>query len=169
MNKPRGIVCTLSDELGRDTILDLLPPQYHSIGLHHVGRLDKESEGLLVLTNDGQLSNQLTHPRHKVEKEYVATLDKPFDFSLKPKLLNGVVTPEGKAHAERVWGEGRKVSVVLTQGMKRQVRHMFAAVGYEVTRLQRVRIGELKAPGLKPGAFSTLRDRQIEKMLERKP
>ena len=100
MHKPPGFLCTASDTHDRQTIFDLLPA--HFPRLFHVGRLDRDSEGLLLLTNDGDLALKLTHPRYKVEKEYEAVLDKPFDFELAAKLLHGISLEEGWAKAEEV-------------------------------------------------------------------
>ena len=92
-NKPAGLVCSANDELGRETIYHILPPKLHH--LKNVGRLDKESEGLLVLTNDGDLALKLTHPRQKVEKEYLVTLNQAFSNDVIDQLIAGVHTPEG--------------------------------------------------------------------------
>ncbi len=164
LHKPPGFLCTASDTHGRRTIFDLLPP--NSPRLFHVGRLDKESEGLLILTNDGALSLRLTHPRYKVEKEYEVVLGRTFDFSLSTKLLHGLNTPEGWAKAEAVHKLGNnKVKLVLRQGLKRQIRLMFHELGYEVERLVRTRIGPLRLGGMPPGACRVLTQREIESLL----
>ncbi len=164
IHKPRGFVSTASDEKGRRTVFDLLPP--NSPRLFHVGRLDMESEGLLILTNDGDLSLKLTHPRYRMEKEYEVVLDRPFDFELSARLLHGVNTPEGWAKAEAVHRLGaNKVKMVLTQGLKRQIRLMFYELGYEVERLVRTRIGTLKIDNLPPAAWRVLTRKEIEALL----
>ena len=163
LNKPRGYLCTRSDPEHRPTIYDLLPP--HLQHLHHVGRLDNESQGLIVLTNSGSLTATLTHPRHAIEKEYLVTLNQAFDLRFKEKLLKGVATPEGvaRAHAlDRL--SPRRYLVILRQGLKRQIRHMFAAVGYKVTRLDRIRIGDLIAPNLPQGKWRLLTREDCEKL-----
>ena len=166
LNKPAGVVCTASDPQGRKTIFDLLTPTYRSRNLHHAGRLDQDSEGLLVMTNSGELSQQLTHPRNKIEKEYIVTLDRPFDFQLKKQFQEGIRTPEGIAYAKFIDGiTMRRLRVILTQGLKRQVRHMFAAFDYEVKRLERIRIGNLEDPDLPQGQHRLLGRRDIERML----
>lgn len=164
IHKPRGFVTTTSDEKDRRTVFDLLPP--NSPRLFHVGRLDMESEGLLILTNDGDLSLKLTHPRYRMEKEYEVVLDRPFDFELSARLLHGVNTPEGWAKAESVHRLGaNKVKMVLTQGLKRQIRMMFYELGYEVERLIRTRIGTLKIDNLPPAAWRVLTRKDIETLL----
>jgi len=159
-NKPRGLVCSASDELGRETIYAALPSKYHH--LKNVGRLDKDSEGLLVLTNDGDLALRLTHPRQKVEKEYLVTLDQSFSNEVLEKLVEGVYTPEGRASAKSVKRvSSRRVRVVLTTGMKRQIRVMFEAIHLKVTKLVRIRIGSLMGEGLEVGECKPLDEREI--------
>ena len=154
-HKPRGYVCTREDELGRDTIYALLPETLRS--LHHVGRLDRDSEGLLILTNDGDLSQQLMHPSKGVEKEYLVTANQAFENSHLDQFLEGVFTPEGKLKAKAIERlSPRRLSVVLNHGAKRQIRVMFESLGYQVTKLMRVRIGNLWLGDLVPGRWAIL-------------
>ena len=158
--KPKGVVCTRSDERGRRTIFDLVPAHFGR--LFHVGRLDKESEGLILLTNDGALSHRLTHPAHEVEKEYEVLLDRPFEAQQIPKLLRGFVIEGGRARIERVQIVAPSVvKVILRQGIKRQIRLMFLKLGYEVKRLIRTRIGDLKIGTLQPGEWRALGEREV--------
>lgn len=167
-HKPRGFVVTKSDERGRRTIYDLLPPELGS--LFHVGRLDRDSEGLLLLTNDGALAQKLTHPSHEIEKEYEVTLDKPFDPAHSAKLLKGVYLEGGRGRFERIGILGRnRVRVVLRQGLKRQIRLMFYHMGYEVERLLRIRIGPLDDRGLPPGGFRHITPRELQSLRTPKP
>jgi 23S rRNA pseudouridine2605 synthase len=160
LHKPKGIVCSRSDERTRTTIFDLVPPHFGR--LFHVGRLDKESEGLILLTNDGFLSQHLTHPGHEVDKEYEVLLDRPFDAQQIPKLLRGFVIEGGRARMRRVQVVSPStLNVVLRQGLKRQIRLMFLALGYEVKRLIRTRIGDLKIGTLQPGQWRALGKREI--------
>ena len=160
-NKPPGLVCTAKDELGRQTIYDVLPPKLQH--LKNVGRLDRDSEGLLVLTNDGELALKLTHPRLKVEKEYLVTLDQAFANEVIDKLVKGVHTPEGRAKAKSVRRiSPRRVRVVLETGLKRQIRYMFEAVHLKVTKLVRTRIGTLGGGGLELGRWRSLDEAEIE-------
>jgi len=160
-NKPPGLVCTAKDELGRETIYDILPPKLRH--LKNVGRLDKDSEGMLVLTNDGELALKLTHPSLKVEKEYLVTLNQAFANEVIDRLLKGVHTPEGRAKAKSVRRiSPRRVRVVLETGLKRQIRYMFDAVHLKVTKLVRTRIGMLQGGGLELGCWRQLEDLEIE-------
>lgn len=164
LHKPKGFVCTREDERSRRTVYDLLPPKYHL--LHHVGRLDMDSSGLLLLTNQGELSQQLLHPSKGVEKEYEVTLETAFDPSKLERLLHGFHTEDGLARAERVWMLGDyKLGMVLKQGFKRQIRNMLYFLGYEVRKLVRVRIGNLPLKGIPEGAWKELSDADVERML----
>jgi 23S rRNA pseudouridine2605 synthase len=159
LHKPRGFVVTRSDERGRRTVYDLVPPEYST--LFHVGRLDKESEGLLLMTNDGALAQRLTHPSHTIEKEYEVTLDKAFDPAHHEKLLKGFHIEGGRAKFERLRILAPKViQVTLRQGLKRQIRLMLYEMGYEVERLRRTRIGGLTDYRLPPGACRRLTEKE---------
>ena len=160
LHKPRGFLCTRSDERGRRTIFDLVPGHFGR--LFHVGRLDMESEGLIMLTNDGALAERLTHPTHEVEKDYEVLLDKAFDAAEAPKFLRGFFIEGGKAKAERLHVLAPQlVKVVLRQGIKRQIRLMFYKFGYEVKRLMRIRIGGIEMGPLKPGQWRLLKAREV--------
>ena len=165
LNKPKGYLTTRSDDRKRKTIYDLLPPGLPKLA--HVGRLDLESEGLLLLTNDGELALRLTHPRYKLRKEYLVTLDREFDMADWPKVRQGVYLAEGRARFDEVHKIGsEQIRVVLTQGIKRQVRRVLASLGYRVRRLQRIKIGPLMAQGLKAGEFRELRPEEITALRE---
>lgn len=161
LNKPPGYVCTRSDEFGRKTIFDLVPEQRGR--LFHVGRLDKESEGLILLTNDGNFTEQLTHPSHQIDKEYEVVIDEPFNPDHAAKLLRGMTLEVGRARMESVKILApTKLRVILRQGLKRQIREMLWKVGYRVKKLVRVRIGPLVDPRLKPGYWRPLDREEIE-------
>jgi 23S rRNA pseudouridine2605 synthase len=163
-HKPRGYVCTREDELGRETIYTLLPETLRS--LHHVGRLDRDSEGLLILTNDGDLSQQLMHPSKSVEKEYLVTANQAFENAHLDQFLEGVYTPEGKLKAKAIERlSPRRIKVVLDHGAKRQIRVMFETLGYQVTKLLRVRVGGLWLGDLEPGRWAILNRREIAMLL----
>lgn len=158
--KPRGFLCTASDERERRTIFDLLPTDWPRV--YHVGRLDMESEGLLIVTNDGALSLSLTHPRFKIEKEYEVTLDKPFDPSKKEKLLRGFHIEGGRAKMEEVEQiSANKLRVILTQGIKRQIRLMLYDCGFEVENLRRIRIGTIRIDKLRAGMWRMLSPKDV--------
>ncbi len=163
--KPPGVLSTKSDPKGRMTLYDLLPPQYKH--LHYVGRLDNESEGLIIMTNDGDLTQKLTHPSHKVDKEYLVQADHPVRKEMIAKLLKGIPLEEGLARAVAIHTiSPRRLVVVLQQGINRQIRRMFEAIGFQVERLVRVRIGRLTTEHLKPGKWRVLRPDEIAKLQE---
>ena len=155
LHKPAGLVCTRSDENNRATIYELLPPRLHHLA--HVGRLDLDSEGLLILSNDGELTQALTHPSHKIEKLYQVTTENAFENSILTQLEKGVFTEVGKARAVSVKRlSSRRLEMVLNTGLKRQIRYMIQAVGHRVKRLVRTKIGDLNLNTLKPGKWRFL-------------
>ena len=161
MNKPAGFVSTRSDPHARDTIFDLLPSKFRR--LFSIGRLDAQSEGLLILTNDGELAQRLMHPRYKIEKEYELFLDRPWDPTLAPRLLRGVFLDSQRAKIVRLHSvTPTRLRVVLRQGINRQIRRMFHEIGYEVKRLVRVRIGNLHLGDLPTGHWRALTKREIK-------
>lgn len=153
--KPRGVTTTLSDPHADKTITDILP---HSLPrVNPVGRLDKDSEGLLILTNDGDLHNELMHPSFEHEKEYEIVFSAPLTLQQKKQLEEGVRLEEGVAKAVRIQQTGkRSCTMVLTQGWKRQIRRMVEGVGNRVTMLKRIRIGKLSVDGIEPGHIRTI-------------
>jgi 23S rRNA pseudouridine2605 synthase len=163
LHKPSGCLSSRQSQGGKSTVYDLIPRD--AANLPHVGRLDAESEGLLLLSNDGALAQAITHPSRHVEKEYEVILDRTFDPQLVPKLLKGIYLEEGRAKAAHVHIEGgNKLRVVLTQGINRQIRRMFAALGYKVKRLTRTRLGPLKLGRLPRGAWRELTVREVESL-----
>lgn len=163
-HKPRGLVCTHRDERSRKTIYNLLPHKYHH--LNHVGRLDLDSEGLLILTNDGELAQKLTHPSKKLEKEYLVTVNQSLESSLLLQLVKGVFTEEGQAKAKKATQvSARRLSIVLETGMKRQIRLMLETLGYRVTKLVRLRVGSLTLGELPLGETEELPVEAINQLL----
>jgi pseudouridine synthase len=158
-NKPRGVVVTASDPRGRKTIfegLEKLPA-----GIFPIGRLDMDSEGLVILTNDGKLAFRLAHPRYGVEREYEVKVKGQIGRDLTEGLTKGVLLEEGMARAKRVelvkQGQERgTLRVVLTEGKKRELRRMVAGCGYEVLRLKRVRFGNVMLARLAGGSWRNL-------------
>ncbi len=168
LNKPKGYLCSRGDKQDRMTIYDLLPLKYQN--LHHVGRLDKESEGLILLTNRGDLSHRIIHPSQGAEKEYEVVVDQPLNAEVMAKLVKGMMTEEGFARAERAWVDtGYRAHIVLKMGLKRQIRMMFYYLGYEVERLTRIRIGWLKLHGLAKGAHKELTPTEVERFFKEEP
>jgi 23S rRNA pseudouridine2605 synthase len=167
LNKPRGYVTTRHDPEHRPTVLDLLKGVTEYV--YPVGRLDYDSEGLLLLTNDGELAARLMHPRHEVERVYEARVRGIPDAYVLGRLARGVVI-EGRQTAParvRVTGERESqaiVEIAIHEGRHRQVRHMFDAVGHPVVRLRRVRIGPIADDTLKPGQFRELTQQELARL-----
>jgi 23S rRNA pseudouridine2605 synthase len=167
LNKPPGVVTTLRDPQGRRTIAEFIPAGPR---VFPVGRLDRDSEGLLLLTNDGELANRLTHPRYGVEKEYLAEVEGAPSERALARLVKGVELDDGPARAvsARQVGATRgrgAVRVVMAEGRKREVRRMLAAVGLPVRRLVRVRMGPLRLGSLRPGEVRVLAPEEIRSLL----
>ena len=164
LNKPRGYVTTLSDERGRKTVAQLTADC--SARVWPVGRLDMDSEGLLLLTDDGELTHRLTHPSHEVEKEYRVWVRGDVERAL--PILSAPVFADGEElTADRVERTGEHtLTVVIHQGKNRQVRRMCAAAGLKVERLRRVREGKLRLGGLEPGKWRSLAAAEIAALRE---
>jgi 23S rRNA pseudouridine2605 synthase len=160
LHKPAGFVSTRKDPHARNTVFNLLPQKFSR--LFNIGRLDAQTEGLLLLTNDGDLAQRLTHPRYKIDKEYEVTLDRPWDRALAPKLLRGILLDGQRAKIARLHSVSpTRLRVVLRQGINRQIRRMFEAVGYGVKHLLRVRIGNLRLADLPRGHWRPLTKREL--------
>ncbi|MBI4564351.1 MAG: rRNA pseudouridine synthase [Planctomycetes bacterium] len=168
LNKPKGIVTTARDNLGRRTVLDLLGGVRQRV--YPAGRLDVDSQGMLILTNDGDLCNRLTHPRFSVPRTYHAVLRGRLDDKIIDKLGRGVWLSEGKTgpvHV-RVKKQERELSVVevvVREGMNREVRRVFARFGLKVKHLKRVRIGRLDLGSLPEGRFRPLDGKDVDLLL----
>jgi 23S rRNA pseudouridine2605 synthase len=168
MNKPRGVVCTNDDPFHCRTVFDLLPPVYAEQRLFCAGRLDKESEGMLILTSDGSLAQRLMHPSQNVIKRYRVLLSKPFDPEHIKVLLNGVEVEGERLSAgkliilKRTQNPGRDLEVHLIHGRKREIRRMMEHLGYFVDRLLRFQIGSLRLHGVGPGHVRQLSKADID-------
>ncbi|MCC8129582.1 MAG: rRNA pseudouridine synthase [Clostridiales bacterium] len=164
LNKPRGYVTTLSDEQGRPTVADLVADC--GMRLYPVGRLDLNSEGLLLMTNDGSLANRLTHPSHQVEKEYQVRVSGPVQQAVpllrRPMTVDGDRFQGAKVSLLHTEGETALLSVTITQGKNRQVRRMCAAAGLTVHRLRRVREGNLRLGSLSCGHWRWLTGEELD-------
>jgi 23S rRNA pseudouridine2605 synthase len=166
LHKPAGFVSTRKDPHARDTIFNLLPPKFYR--LFNIGRLDAQTEGLILLTNDGDLAQRLTHPRYKIDKEYVVTLDRPWDPALTPKLLKGIVLDGKRARIEKIHAIApARLRAILRGGLNRQIRRMFEAVGFRVKHLVRIRVGNLRLADLPPGHYRPLTKRELESLIKR--
>ncbi len=159
LHKPRGYLSTRKDPQGRPTVYDLLPPALH--GLFYVGRLDLDSEGLLLLTNDGDTANRLLHPRYEVERVYEVLVRGEIKPDKIQRLLDGVELDDGVATAEtvRVLGVTRnemRLRLTLREGRKREVRRMLWAVGHKVLRLKRLSYGPIRLGRLPEGKWRKL-------------
>lgn len=169
MNKPRGFVCTNSDPHAKKTVFDLLPQELRALRLFCVGRLDMESEGLLLLTNDGQLRQRLAHPSYGVTKKYHVEIDQPLKEADVRKLIRGITWEGERLAVDRIHpmrgraGENwSHLEVILGHGRKREIRRLFYAFGYDVKRLRRVQIGQLRVKGLPRGHIRTLVKSEID-------
>ena len=167
LNKPKGYACTAKDEKGRKTIYDLLPQGER---LFSIGRLDYDTEGLIILTNDGDFANKVAHPRYSVDKEYHVTIEGQIKESELAVLRKGVVIdgermPSAKVEFLSTDGKFTKLSIVIDEGMNRQIRRMFEAIGKTIKLLKRVRIGNVKLGGVKRGDFRDLTTQELDSLV----
>ncbi len=162
LNKPAGVVTTSSDPQGRRTVIEFVPGEPR---VFPVGRLDSETEGLLILTNDGPLTQRLTHPSFGVEKEYLAEVFGTLSPGALRALRDGVDLEDGMTAPARVSQPAPGlVRLIIHEGRNRQVRRMLASVGHPVQRLVRVRIGRLTSPNLPPGAWRILSTAEVRQL-----
>ncbi len=170
LHKPVGYISTLSDERGRQKVTDLLPEKYRTLRLYPVGRLDKDSTGLLLLTNDGDLAYRLTHPRYEHEKEYLVQVEGKLKKEEIRKLEKGLVLEDGKTRPARIEETAAtpfNYSLTIHEGRKRQVRRMFANLGHTVLALKRIRFGTLVLGNLPEGKTRELGAQEIALLLTR--
>lgn len=167
--KPKNVLCTNYDPSGRLRVVDFFAGVAQRV--YPVGRLDRASEGLMIVTNDGELANLLTHPRYGVPKTYhVQVAGDPSDEDL-AKLTKGIWLSDGRVKADRVrrlkrQGKSRWLEIVLSQGHNRQIRRMLARLGHKVMKLIRVKIGPVADPFLKPGQYRPLRPDELKALQE---
>ncbi len=172
LNKPKDTISTTDDERGRDTVLDLLKlPQKIREGLFPVGRLDRDTVGVLLLTNDGDLAHRLMHPRYETKKLYVVRTRERIDPHEIDTLQRGVELEDGKASADRVTyidpKKREEVGIMLHEGRNRQIRRMMEAIGHEVVHLERVNYAGLTTAGLERGESRPLKDHEVRKLKNR--
>lgn len=167
LNKPKGYACTASDEKGRKTIYSLVNCEER---LFSVGRLDYDTEGLILLTNDGDFANRIMHPSYSIEKEYRVNVEGEIKQSELAVLRAGVVVdgermPEAKVKWMGYENNVTKLSVTIDEGQNRQIRRMFEAIGRSIKLLKRVRIGEIKLGGLKRGDYRDLTESELNSLV----
>jgi 23S rRNA pseudouridine2605 synthase len=164
LNKPAGVITTASDPQGRQTVIELVPAEPR---VFSVGRLDADTEGLLLLTNDGALANRISHPSHGVEKEYLASVDGNVGNNLLRRLREGIELDDGitaPARASQI--SPGLLRIAIHEGRNRQVRRMCEAIGFPVQRLVRVRIGPLRDSTLAPGEWRELTADEVRQLAE---
>lgn len=170
LNKPKGYACTAHDEKGRKTIYDLIDCEER---LFSIGRLDYDTEGLILLTNDGDFANMVAHPKYALEKEYQVTIEGEIKESELAVLRKGVVVngermPSAKVSLLSIENNLSKVSVIINEGQNRQVRRMFEAIGRDIKLLKRVRIGTVKLGGLMRGKYKDLTEDELNALVRNK-
>jgi 23S rRNA pseudouridine2605 synthase len=169
LNKPLDLLTTTSDDRGRKTVLDILPAEYRGLGLYPVGRLDHDTTGLLLLTNDGNLTYRLTHPRFELGKEYLVHIDGTLNQQQRDLLEKGALLDDGITAPAKVteisYDPPYNYSVTIHEGRTRQVRRMFAHLGFTVKSLKRIRMGNLRLGELAEGSFRKLSAQEIASAL----
>ena len=171
LNKPAGFLSTTQDESGRETVIDLIPAKYLSFKLYPVGRLDKDSTGLLLLTNDGELTYRLTHPKFEHEKEYLVSTPVKLTQEERQRIERGIELEDGTTYPAQI-KESKinrifEYSITIHEGRKRQLRRMFAKLGINLISLKRIRIGKLKLGNLKEGETRELSPSEIVKLFQK--
>jgi 23S rRNA pseudouridine2605 synthase len=164
LNKPAGYIVTRNDEHHRKTIYDLLPEM--AAKLHPIGRLDHDSEGLILLTNDGDITNKIIHPSTKIEKTYKVTVKGKIDFQKLTLLRNGIEIDDYKTQPAKVFlkhstDEHSELRMTITEGKNRQIRKMLEAIGHPVLKLKRLQIGNIKLEKLPTGTWRFLNDKEV--------
>ncbi len=169
--KPKHVVTTLKDPQGRTSLADYFKEE--NTRVFPVGRLDWETEGLLLVTNDGDFSQKVTHPKNEIPKTYLVKLDgQPKQEELQV-LCRGVSIPGGKVSALHIsrWYRGSRtkqwMKIIIGEGKNRQIRHMFSKIGYDVIKLQRIAIGKLTLPNIQRGKYKVLTERDLKKVFEK--
>lgn len=173
LNKPRGFVSTVNDEFNRKTVIDLIPDEYKQYRLFPVGRLDYDTKGVIILTNDGEFMNQMVGPKSGIQKEYLVRVRGIVNNGDLAKLRNGVMV-NGKVTLPALVSmdsidrsnDSSLIRITITQGMNHQVKEMFKAIGYEVKRLTRVRFGSILIDDLSEGAVRRLTIHEVKTLFE---
>lgn len=173
LNKPKGYLSSNGDPHHAQTVFDLLPKEYRDMKLFCAGRLDKNSEGLLILTNDGDLAHRITHPSEEIIKRYRVTLNRPFNPEKIPALLEGVIRDGERLFARKVIpapavgpDHQTRIEIHLAQGRKREVRRLMEAFGYHVKKLRRFQIGKFQLKGIPEGSIKVLRENDVKRLFQ---
>jgi 23S rRNA pseudouridine2605 synthase len=166
LHKPKGYICSNSDEKGRKTVLELVKGRYEKMRLFTVGRLDYDTEGLIILTTDGDMANKITHPSFEMPKKYIAKIEGEITSDEIKKIsdgiiLDGVVTKPCKVRLLNFEDNISRLQVVITEGRNRQVRRMFENINREVIFLKRTEIGNIRLGGLTRGTFRELNKKEL--------
>lgn len=173
LNKPRGFICSVNDEHNRKTVMDLIPEEYKQFRLFPVGRLDYDTKGVILLTNDGDFMNQMVGPKSGIQKEYLVRVRGIVNRGDLTKLENGVMI-NGKLTLPSIVAmdsidrssDSSLVRITITQGMNHQVKEMFKAIGYEVKHLTRVRFGSIMIDDLSEGMIRRLKIHEVKTLIE---
>ena len=164
-NKPKDCITTVRDERGRTTVMDYVKVKYR---IYPIGRLDRNTSGVLLLTNDGGFANQIMHPRNEVKKAYRATLDKPLTREDVEKLSAGIRLSDGMTQPAEIFivpgGKNKVIGIVIHEGRNRQIHRMFEALGYEIHKLDRVGYADITYEGLPRGRWRYLTTREVFKL-----
>jgi 23S rRNA pseudouridine2605 synthase len=167
MNKPKDTITTLSDERGRTTVMSLVRSKHR---VYPVGRLDRNTTGVLLFTNDGEFANRLMHPKFEIQKSYLVTCETAVKSEHVEQLRKGMRIEDGKTAPAEVYvmphGKGKEIGIIIHEGRNRQVRKMFEALGYEVKKLDRVAYGPVTKEGLARGATRSLTRPEVRKLRE---
>lgn len=173
LNKPKGFICSNEDPHNDRTVFDLIPKDYATLRLFCAGRLDKDSEGLVIITNDGDLANQLMHPSSLVVKRYQVSLKQPYPKNKINKLIKGVSYEGERLKIEKATLLGnqsndsaKELDVAMHHGKKREIRNLFMVLGYDVQRLKRYQIGRFSIKGMAKGAGLILQKNDIRKLFQ---
>lgn len=176
VNKPVGFICSNDDPHNERTVFELLHRELADLRLFCAGRLDKDSEGLVILTNDGDLANKLMHPSSHVVKRYHVSLEKAFPRAKIQRLLRGITFEGERLKVEEAFfigdrskTESKEIDVAMHHGKKREIRKLFAALGHDVKRLKRYQIGTYSIKGMQKGASVALTPRLVEKLFKTPP
>jgi 23S rRNA pseudouridine2605 synthase len=172
LNKPEGYLSTVKDSFKRKTVLDLVKGFKNNIRLFPVGRLDLNSRGLILLTNDGDFALKITHPRYMITKTYEIVLNKPLESADSKKIINGVKIGNQKIIVSRLIKQTlkektEKIEITIHEGRKRILRRLFNYLGYKVTDLKRIKIGELDLKDIKEGSYRILGDEDINNIFQK--